>query len=233
MFNSGLKEKIDELGISVARVELDLNSKLKNERKNVNDSILNLEKKNSDCCYDLVQANSEIKKELISENKSTNDTLSKLEDSMNDNLERMESELNNKLDQGKEHLNNLVTRFENKFEARLIQFHKEVTERYFEALEKIFRLNKEITLVNALSGQVKDKDYAILRAQFMKPFLEERWKEDKKVKGKEIESQGEWVISERARMYDEMLVMEKQEKPTEAIKERIAAFDSILERVEK
>ena len=148
-------------------------------------------------------------------------------------FERTKLELNIKLKNEREDVDVAIAKFENKFEARLIQFHKEVTEKYFEALEKIFRLNKEVSLINALAGQAKDKDYALMRAQFIKPFLEQRWEEEKSIKGKKIESYGVWIQTERARMHEEMLTMEKQEKNTEAIKERIAAFDSIIGRMEK
>ena len=148
--------------------------------------------------------------------------------------------LENKFDVVKQELRNefdlTVGQLENDTDKKLIEFHKEVTERYFETLEKIFRLNKEISLINTLAGSVKDKDFADLKAQMMQPLLEARWEEKKKELGKKVETQGEWVIEERQRLHNEALTLERHNQPIEKIdkvKERIAMLDEIIVRAKR
>jgi hypothetical protein len=131
----------------------------------------------------------------------------------------------------KQEVENTLQKANNELERRLIEFHGEVTERYFDTLEKIFRLNKEISLINTLAGQVKDKDFADLKAQMLQPLLEARWKDKEKSDGEKIVNKGQHIILERKKLHDEMLLEEKQGKDVKDKKEQLKAFDKILEMI--
>lgn len=124
----------------------------------------------------------------------------------------------------------------NEVDTKLIEFHKQITDKYFQTLEDIFRYNKEISLMNQLAKHIDDKDLAQLKTQLLQPVLEARWAKEKKEKGEAIEKNGEWVIEKRQRLHNQMLQMEKQTKPIaeiEAIKNQIIAFDVIIKKVQK
>jgi len=147
------------------------------------------------------------------------------------------SKLENKFDNTKTELRNefnlIIGKLENDIEKKLIEFHKEITERYFETLEKIFRLNKEISLINTLAGQVKDKDFADLKAQMMQPLLEARWAEKRKEDGQKIINNGEKIILQRQALHNEMLLMEKKGQDISKMKEQLKVYDAILEEIKK
>lgn len=124
-----------------------------------------------------------------------------------------------------------IDKLKNDVDKKMIDFHREVTEKYFETLEKIFRLNKEISLMTQLAGQVKEKDLNNLQSMMLQPFLEARWDDKKKKEGTAILNKGASVIDKRNALHAQMLQMEKRGESVIAIKEQIKAFDWIISQV--
>lgn|SRR3990167_2338586 len=113
-------------------------------------------------------------------------------------------------------------------ERALVEFHKEITDRYFDTLEKILRVHTESSIVTALAHQINEKDLNNLKSSLMQPFLEAKWSSDKADRGQKIVNQGVAIIEERKRLHDEMLTSERQGLNVDKEKEQIKAFDWIL-----
>jgi len=141
--------------------------------------------------------------------------------------------LEKKLELQRLEVQSMLDKFSNENDKKFIDFHREITNKYFETLEKIFRLNKEISLINTLAGQVKDKDFADFKAAMMQPMLEARWSEKKKEDGKKIEASGERIISRRKTLHDEILNDEKRGFDVAKKRERLAELDWMLEAIKK
>lgn len=124
-----------------------------------------------------------------------------------------------------------IANFQVVLEKRLLEFHNEVTGRYFDTLEKIFRSNKEISLINALAKQLDDKDFARLKAELMQPLLQARWAEEKRINGQQIVNQGEKVIDRRNKLHDEIIEREKSGEDVKMLKERIQELDWIIKGI--
>lgn len=121
----------------------------------------------------------------------------------------------------------------NQMEKRLIEFHKEIAKTYFDSLEKIFRFNREISLISNLAKQLDDKDFVNLKASLMQPFMELRWKQKKEDEGRKIEAAGEKIITERDNLHNKIIREEKEGKDVSKMKEQLKVFDWLLAEVRK
>ncbi len=126
-----------------------------------------------------------------------------------------------------------MKQFENNMEARLIEFHKEITNKYFEALEKIFRLNKEVSLINTLANQVSKKDITALNAGLMQPILAARWKEQEEHNGEKIMNKGERVIDKRKSLHEDILMKEKRGIDVKDLKQQLVSLDWVIKELTK
>ena len=123
---------------------------------------------------------------------------------------------------------NQIERLKIDNERTLVEFHKEITDKYFDTLEKILRVHTESSIVTALAHQINEKDLNNLKSSLMQPFLEAKWASDKNERGQKIVNQGVAIIEERKRLHDEILLSERQGLNVEKEKERLVAFDWIL-----
>lgn len=123
-------------------------------------------------------------------------------------------------------------KLKNEIEKRLIEFHKEITDKYFETLEKILRVNSESSLITALAHQVNQKDLSNLRSVLLKPFLEEKWKNEEIQKGfdvdKKLTTLGQQLIKMRKNLYDEMLIKEREGEDINEIKGKVEILNYII-----
>lgn len=160
-------------------------------------------------------------------NKKLQERIEELEQK-NKCLEEAFAELEQKFRNLDGDLNKDLGRFNNTFDKRLVEFSKEITDKYFSTLERILRVHTESSLVTALAHQVNQKDLNNLKSSLMQPFLEARWENEKKEDGKKIINKGEKIIEERNRLYADMLQREKQGENIDKIKEQLKGFDWIL-----
>ena len=125
-----------------------------------------------------------------------------------------------------------IGRLNNKVEARLIDFHKEVTDRYFGTLERVYRYTKEITLIDQLANSIKDKDLLNLKRMMMAPMIEARKADYEKGIGDKIDevvkTQGQKLLDLRNALHEEMIVKERKEQPIAGHKAKIELIDKII-----
>ena len=121
-----------------------------------------------------------------------------------------------------------IERMEINNERTLVGFHKEITDRYFDTLEKILRVHTESSIVTALAHQINEKDLNNLKSSLMQPFLEAKWASDKAERGQKIANNGVAIIEERKRLHDEILSSERQGLNVDKEKERLVTFDWVL-----
>lgn len=116
-------------------------------------------------------------------------------------------------------------------EERLVIFHKEISDRYFNTLENIFKFNKEIALLDKLASQVSDKDFDGLKAQLMQPLLESRWKEKEISEGQKIVNKGQLILRQKIDLQETIIQEEKQGKDVTKLREQLKAYNKILEAI--
>src|SRR3990167_1646658 len=124
-----------------------------------------------------------------------------------------------------------IERMEINNERTLVGFHKEITDRYFDTLEKILRVHTESSIVTALAHQVNEKDLNNLKSSLLQPFLQAKWDNDKAEKGQKILNKGVAIVEERTRLHNEILALERQGMNVNNKKERLAAFDWMLSEI--
>jgi len=122
--------------------------------------------------------------------------------------------------------------FKNYLETRLIEFHKEVSDRYFSSLENILRTNREISLIESLAGHIKKEDLQALETSLLQPVLEQRWKQENKEQvdkvSEIVESKGAKIIERKKYLHEKYLELNRQNKNTSDIEREIAILDWII-----
>jgi len=164
--------------------------------------------------------NRKLKKELKDEIYFLNEKIG----SCNLNTKEARNEIDVKLEKFRIELD----KFESNFRKEII---KEIAEKFFDTLEKIFRTNKEISLISALANQVNGKDMASLRSQLLQPFLDARWRDDKNKKGEEIINKGGKIIEYRQKLYDEILKKEREgerEEKLNLLRAKLETLDEVI-----
>ncbi len=126
-----------------------------------------------------------------------------------------------------------IQAFKNEVEKKLIEFHKEITDKYFSTLEKILRVHTESSIVTALAHNIDQRTLDNLKSSLLQPFLEAKWKADKEQKGEKIEKASEQIFSEFSKLHDEMLQMEKRGEDISKIKIQVNTYEDIIRRLAK
>jgi hypothetical protein len=126
-----------------------------------------------------------------------------------------------------------IQAFKNEVEARLLLFHKEITDRYFDTLERILKVHTETSLITALANQISPKTMADLKSSLLQPFLETKWKSEREEKGQKIVNAGEQIISEYDTLHTQMLQDEKQGKDISKTKLQLDVYKNLIERLTK
>lgn len=132
----------------------------------------------------------------------------------------------------RDELRMMLKEHKNEVERRLIEFHKEVTDKFFGTIEKIFRWNKEITLIEKLAGNIGNEDFNKLRTALLEPVIKAHQEADFKTKAdgitKKVESQGEVLLKLRQQTYDKFIEAERKEQPTEFLKGQLDILDKTI-----
>jgi len=116
-------------------------------------------------------------------------------------------------------------------QRELVKFHKELTDRYFDTLERILRVHSESSLVTALAHQVNEKDLNNLKSSLLQPFLEAKWAKDKQEKGQNILNKGEVIIAEWERLHEEIITKERNGADVSKEKIQWAVLDKIVSEI--
>ena len=114
----------------------------------------------------------------------------------------------------------------------LFLFHKEITDKYFATLERILKVHSETSLITALAHQVNQKDLNNLRTTLLKPFIEEKWRQEEISKGEKtddnIKSFGQKLVIMRKELHEEMLRNERAGKNIAEFNGKIAILNMII-----
>ena len=147
-------------------------------------------------------------------------------------LRERDPELENEFSNIRQLIDNRIVHHSNEVETRLLQFHKEITDRYFSALEKILRVHSESSLITALAHQVNQKDLTNLRSALLKPFLEEKWRQDEIDKGlrtdENIRVSGQQLVQLYKQLSEEILEKERKGEDFSEIKGKLAILNLVI-----
>lgn len=128
-----------------------------------------------------------------------------------------------------------LVKLENRVDARLNDFYKEFTDRYFDTLSAFMRWNKEISLVSAIS-RGKDVDLTKLKQELMKPMIEEGWAQKRATEAerinKAIDSKGEKVRKAWDKYKEERLRLERESRSTEFVDAKLEILNILMEGVD-
>lgn len=117
-------------------------------------------------------------------------------------------------------------------EKRLVQFHKEITDKYFSTLQDIFRASKEISLIDSLAKSIDDKELAKLKISLMQPLIDARRLETNKQKATQAEenlkSKGALLLEERNALHERYLVLNREKKDTLFIEGQLKVLNAII-----
>ncbi len=122
---------------------------------------------------------------------------------------------------------------EMKVDKKLIDFHKEFIDKYFDNLNAFLRWNKEIALVSYIGG--KDPNISNLKRELMKPYLEEKWSIEKAKQAEDINkvlnSKGEEIRKKREQLQSDYLEADRKGRKDDALiyKAQYEILDRILE----
>ena len=129
-------------------------------------------------------------------------------------------------------IENKIIQHTNEIETRLNLFHKEITDKYFATLERILKVHSETSLITALAHQVNQKDLNNLRTTLLKPFIEEKWRQEEISKGEKtddnIKSFGQKLVIMRKELHEEMLRNERAGKNIAEFNGKIAILNMII-----
>lgn len=120
----------------------------------------------------------------------------------------------------------------NDFDKKIISFHKEISDKYFNAIENMYKFSKEISLIDSLAHKINDKDLIALKRELVKPVLEERWQQEETSKGlrtdENIKTLGQQLVQMRKQLHEEMLKKEREGKDIAELKGRISILDLVI-----
>mgnify|MGYP001558492753 CR=1 FL=1 len=126
-------------------------------------------------------------------------------------------------------VDNALAVLKNDTEKRLIEFHKEITDKCFTSMETIMRYTKEVSLIETLANQVKDKDLISLQTALLRPIIAQR-EQEKEVKMEEnIPNFLKSIIEKRDVLHSEYLVLNRQKKDTKEVEIRLEILNWIVE----
>jgi hypothetical protein len=124
-----------------------------------------------------------------------------------------------------------IQKFNNDIEKKLVEFHREITTRYFDTLEKILRVHTESSIITALAHNIDQRSLDNLKSSLLQPFLEAKWKNDREKDGERIINSGEDIIKTRDDLHKQMLGMEKQGQDISKIKIQVETYNEIIGRI--
>ena len=113
----------------------------------------------------------------------------------------------------------------NDIENRMIDFKKEYYEKYYQTLADIFNFTRVMLL------DTKDNRLNGLKAEMLRPYIEQKHKQEKNELGEILLNKGAEIIDKRKQLWDEMLLAEKRGEDTEKMCAELKGFDWILERI--
>ena len=126
-----------------------------------------------------------------------------------------------------------LEKIELRVDKKLVEFQKEIADKYFEQMNAFLRWNKEIALVSCMNG--KDPNINGLKRELMKPYLDEKFAVNKAAEAEKInqilKTQGEQIRENRENLYRDFLKAEREGKDpvlTQTLKAKLDTLDEII-----
>lgn len=164
--------------------------------------------------------------------KFTEDTINELKESNKDLLQKITS-LKGSEDRLISKINILSDAIANKIDIAIdkksAEYQRFINQEYYEAIVKILSFNKK--MLCKVNPKINDDEIDKLKFQLEQKALEEKWIKEKQEQGHNIVNKGVLVIDRRKQLHDELLLKEKQGEDVSKLKERLKAFDEILEMI--
>ena len=149
-----------------------------------------------------------------------------------DEIKKSISELQERIFKAEAGITNTVTAHDLEIDKKFVSFHQEITDKYFNAIEQMYKFSKEISLIDSLAKNTKDGDFLRLKTELTRPVLEAKWKKAELEKGKQadenIKTLGQDIVAMRKQIHDEMLIKERQGKDITELKGKMEILNLII-----
>lgn len=169
---------------------------------------------------------SKIKSDVSEINDKSLKQIKDIEEQHEKNIVKMESQIDYgikaNIENSNIHLKRIEDKLRNDFEIKFIEASREMDRKYMEAIDRVFSLNRDLSLMSVLGSKVN-------KEELTQPLLEMKWAKNKEIEGEKIVSSGVKVIEKRKSLYDEVLQIEKSGGDVSRLKEQLKSFDWILE----
>lgn len=149
----------------------------------------------------------------------------------------LSNELSDRVSDNAKKLTDFDLRFQQlevKLDKKLIEQHREYSDKLFEILASFLRWNKEISLVSYLGG--KEPDLRKLKLELMRPQMEENWGKTNAVEAdkinKALESKGEKVRQAWLKYKDDKMSLERAKQDTKLVDAKLEVLDILMEGAE-
>ena len=107
-------------------------------------------------------------------------------------------------------------------DKRLIEFHKEVADKYFESLANFIRWNKELALVQYVKDKTGDTELGKIKQELMRPYLDEKYALDRANQADKInntlQTRGEEIRKLKEEKYNQYIKLQREGMDFIAIK---------------
>lgn len=119
-------------------------------------------------------------------------------------------------------------------ENKFIEFRKEtldeITGKFFDTLDRIFRTSKEISLISTLIN-TNGAELGQLRSQLLRPYVDAKHREERIKQGEEIVNKGQKIIETRNKLYEEMIERQRKGENISNLKTKIEVYDEIIKSI--
>ena len=148
----------------------------------------------------------------------------------NTNACALAHELQSDINKIKIDMNNDKICMGNKFIEFRQETLNEITGKFFDTLDKIFRTSKEISLIATLMN-TNGTELGQLRSQLLKPYIDAKHREERIKQGEEIVNKGQKIIEARNSMYEDMIQRQRKGENVDKIKSKIEVYDEIIKTI--
>jgi len=117
-------------------------------------------------------------------------------------------------------------------ERRLVEFHKEISDKYFQGLENIFKYTREIQLIDNLSKNTNGQDFKALRSALMQPLLDYRYKMEREQTGAQIDkfvdAKSTDLVTQRDKIHNEFIIVQREGRDTKFLEGKLEILNQII-----
>jgi len=112
--------------------------------------------------------------------------------------------------------------WKNILESRLIEFKKEIQDKYYVAMADIFNFNRVMLLESS------DKQLSDLKAKMLEPYIKQKLEKEKEEMGQRVLNRGVEIVDKRNEFHEALIKDEKAGKDISILKAQLEVFDWII-----